>query len=90
MRAGLAREVVRLVQEARKSSGFDVSDRIVLVWQADGETAEALREHGATWSPSEVLATEIREGDPVPTPADGRSDGTRDRGASSRDDGPAA
>ena len=49
MRAGLAREVVRLVQEARKSSGFDVSDRIALTWLADGETAEALREHGAWW-----------------------------------------
>ncbi len=46
MRAGVAREVVRLVQEARKTVGFDVSDRITLVWSADGDTAEALREHG--------------------------------------------
>ena len=47
VRAGVAREVVRLVQEARKNSGFDVSDRIALTWQADGDTAAALREHGA-------------------------------------------
>jgi isoleucyl-tRNA synthetase len=64
LRAGRAREVVRLVQEARKSSGFDVSDRITLVWQADGETAEALREHAALVA-DEVLATELREGVPV-------------------------
>ncbi|CAN5472968.1 hypothetical protein BH10ACT10_BH10ACT10_09110 [soil metagenome] len=64
VRAGLAREVVRLVQEARKSSGFDVSDRITLLWQADGETAEALREHSALVA-DEVLATDLREEAPV-------------------------
>jgi isoleucyl-tRNA synthetase len=64
VRAGLAREVVRLVQEARKNSGFEVSDRIVLTWTADGETADALREHRDTVA-QEVLAVEMREGDPV-------------------------
>jgi isoleucyl-tRNA synthetase len=63
VRAGLAREVVRLVQEARKTSGFEVSDRIVLVWQADGDLAEALREHADSVA-TEVLATELREGAP--------------------------
>ena len=29
-RAGLAREVVRMIQEARKTGGFEVSDRIAL------------------------------------------------------------
>ena len=33
------------MQEARKSSGFEVSDRISLVWQADGQLGEALAEH---------------------------------------------
>ena len=46
-RAGLARDVVRLVQEARKGAGLDVSDRIELTWSAPPELAEALREHGA-------------------------------------------
>jgi isoleucyl-tRNA synthetase len=64
LRAGLAREVVRLVQEARKNSGFDVSDRITLLWQADGDTAEALREHAASVA-DEVLATEMREEEPA-------------------------
>jgi isoleucyl-tRNA synthetase len=66
VRAGLAREVVRLVQEARKSSGFEVSDRIVLTWQASGDTAEALREHGPLVA-GEVLATEMYE-DELPAP----------------------
>ncbi|MDQ3615911.1 MAG: isoleucine--tRNA ligase [Actinomycetota bacterium] len=61
VRAGLAREVVRLVQEARKNSGFDVSDRIVLAWESSGEVAEALRENGKLIA-SEVLATQLHEG----------------------------
>jgi isoleucyl-tRNA synthetase len=60
-RAGLAREAVRLVQEARKSSGLDVSDRITLHWQAEGELAEAMREHADTVA-EEVLASTYAEG----------------------------
>jgi isoleucyl-tRNA synthetase len=63
VRAGLAREVVRLVQEARKSSGFDVSDRIALTWRADGDLAQALREHADAVA-AEVLATSVTEGEP--------------------------
>jgi isoleucyl-tRNA synthetase len=63
-RAGLAREVVRLVQEARKSSGFEVSDRISLVWQAEGELADAMAEHAETVA-GEVLATSMVAGDPT-------------------------
>lgn len=62
VRAGLAREVVRLVQEARKASGFEVSDRIALRWSADDETAAALREHDGLIR-SEVLATTVEEAD---------------------------
>jgi len=64
VRAGIAREVVRLVQEARKSSGFDVSDRIALTWHAEGETAAALRENGPLVA-AEVLAVEMHEAEPV-------------------------
>ncbi len=64
VRAGLAREVVRLVQDARKGSGFEVADRVRLTWRASGELAEALREHSDAVS-REVLAVEMTEGDPA-------------------------
>jgi isoleucyl-tRNA synthetase len=60
-RAGLVREVVRLVQEARKNSGLEVSDRIELWWTGDGVLAEALEEHAAQWA-AEVLATTVHAG----------------------------
>ncbi|UOE20233.1 isoleucine--tRNA ligase [Thermobifida halotolerans] len=61
-RAGLAREVVRLVQDARKSSGLDISDRIDLWWSATDETtAQAMTEHAETIS-GEVLAVSFTEG----------------------------
>ena len=61
-REGLAREVVRLVQDARKTAGLDVSDRIVLGLQADGDLAEALRAH-ADEIAAETLATELYHAD---------------------------
>ena len=60
VRAGLAREVVRLVQEARKARGYEVTDRIELAWRADGELAAALREHADAVA-AEVLATTVHE-----------------------------
>jgi len=61
--AGLAREVIRLVQEARKASGFDVSDRITLTWAgADvlSDVANAVRGHQALIA-DEVLAVRVTE-----------------------------
>ena len=55
---GLARDVVRLVQNARKEAGLEVSDRIALELRAEGELHEALRRHGDGVA-SEVLATEF-------------------------------
>ncbi len=60
VRAGLVREVIRLVQERRKVSGLEVSDRIVLRWSASGEVAEALRAD-ADLVAREVLATSMVE-----------------------------
>ena len=62
-RAGLARDVVRAVQESRKSSGLEVTDRIEVWWQADGDVAAALREHAARVA-DEVLALAFTEGPP--------------------------
>jgi len=65
-REGLAREVIRLVQDARKNNGLHVSDRIQLWWRAaDPELAEALTEH-ASLIASEVLAVEFGAGAPEP------------------------
>jgi isoleucyl-tRNA synthetase len=56
--AGLAREVIRLVQDARKTSGLQVSDRIWLRWSTDdSELRQALAEHGPMIA-AEVLATD--------------------------------
>lgn len=62
--AGLVREVVRLVQDARKSTGLEVSDRIELWWQATGDLADALRA-GAGRIGEEVLAVSVLEGPPT-------------------------
>jgi isoleucyl-tRNA synthetase len=64
-RAGLVREVVRLVQDARKSSGLAVSDRIELWWTAEGPVAQALTEHAGQLA-GEVLARTVHGGTPGP------------------------
>ncbi|GAA2140843.1 isoleucine--tRNA ligase [Streptomyces synnematoformans] len=62
-RAGLARDVIRLVQEARKNSGLDVADRIRLRWStADPEVRQALTDHAGLIA-EEVLATDFAAGD---------------------------
>ncbi len=63
-RAGLVRDVIRMVQEHRKSSGLEVSDRIALTWSAPGELGEALRA-SAQLVADEVLATTLTEGEPT-------------------------
>jgi isoleucyl-tRNA synthetase len=81
-RAGLAREVVRLVQEARKNAGLEVTDRIELRWHAEGETASAVSEHEATIA-EEVLAVRV-ERVAAETLA---SDGSNPAASDGRDDG---
>ncbi|WP_283133572.1 isoleucine--tRNA ligase [Rhizohabitans arisaemae] len=74
-RAGLTRDVIRLVQDARKSSGLSISDRIEVWWTADGaDLTAALRSGGAAIS-EEVLAVSFTEGDPVSADLHRFSDG---------------
>ena len=56
--AGLVREVVRFLQDARKSSGFDISDRIRVRWNAPAELAEVIFRAGEEIS-GEILAVEL-------------------------------
>jgi len=59
---GLAREVIRLVQEARKNDGLEVTDRIWLRWAADDpDMVMALTEH-AELIAGEVLAVDYGPG----------------------------
>jgi isoleucyl-tRNA synthetase len=64
---GIAREAVRALQNLRKDSGLDITDRIGVVWRADGRLARALREHHGVIA-EEVLATRFEEGSPEDAP----------------------
>jgi isoleucyl-tRNA synthetase len=55
---GTARDVVRLVQQARRDAGLDVSDRIRLTIGADEATIAAIRAH-AGFLKAETLAVEL-------------------------------
>jgi isoleucyl-tRNA synthetase len=60
---GLARDLLRVVQDARKAAGLDISDRIELAVATEGEPARALDRHRA-WLAGEALAVEVLDGDP--------------------------
>jgi isoleucyl-tRNA synthetase len=57
-REGLGRDVVRLVQQARRDAGLEVSDRIALTVDAPEPVVDAVREH-ETFVAGEVLATSV-------------------------------
>jgi isoleucyl-tRNA synthetase len=57
-REGLAREIVRAVQLARKEAGLEVTDRIALGLTGDAEMLEVAREHQA-YIVGETLATDF-------------------------------
>jgi isoleucyl-tRNA synthetase len=64
-REGIAREVIRLIQEARKNDRLDVSDRIRLRWSSgDPEVTAALAEHAGLIA-GEVLAVDYGPGTPA-------------------------
>jgi len=55
---GLAKDVVRLVQQARREAGLDVSDRIAVTLQAPADVLDAVRTH-QEFLASEVLAEAV-------------------------------
>jgi isoleucyl-tRNA synthetase len=62
--AGTVREVVRLVQEARKTHGLEVTDRIELWWEADATVGAALAAATDTLA-AETLAVRVERGAPA-------------------------
>ena len=58
-REGVARDLVRVVQQARRDAGLAVSDRITLTVDAPEEVTAAAKEHEAFLA-SETLATAVR------------------------------
>ncbi len=58
---GQARAVVRLIQDARKRAGFDVSDRISVRYSAADGVAQAFEQHAA-YIRRETLATHLEPG----------------------------
>ncbi|WUJ75687.1 isoleucine--tRNA ligase [Kribbella soli] len=55
---GVARDVVRAIQQARRDAGFEVTDRVRLTVTADPSTAAAVQTHRELIM-SETLATEL-------------------------------
>jgi isoleucyl-tRNA synthetase len=58
---GLARELVRRIQDMRREAGFELSDRITTFVQGDAEVARVLASHG-DYIRGETLSTELVEG----------------------------
>ena len=58
--SGHVREVIRLIQERRKSDGFDISDRIHIRWNAPSELIATITDSAAKIS-EEVLALSMTE-----------------------------
>jgi isoleucyl-tRNA synthetase len=58
---GRARAAIRLIQDARKQAGFDVSDRITVRYSAGDGAAEAFEQHAA-YIRRETLATHLEPG----------------------------
>jgi isoleucyl-tRNA synthetase len=67
---GLARGLIRTLNDHRKARGLDLADRVRVELRASGAIAEAAKRHGA-WIAEEVLATSFT----VEAPAEETSDG---------------
>lgn len=60
-REGIARDFVRVIQQKRKDSGFDVSDRITVAYTSGDETVLAALMENKAYISEQVLATAFDE-----------------------------
>ena len=60
-REGLARELVNRIQNIRKSSGLEITDKIAIRLESNPETDDAINDYKA-YIATQVLATEIEIG----------------------------
>ena len=72
LREGIARELIRTVQDARKQAGLQVSDRIVLGISGSAGVTESLAEH-RDYLMDETLALEWQTGQPEPLFSESRA-----------------
>ncbi|MDW8046306.1 MAG: DUF5915 domain-containing protein, partial [Chloroflexota bacterium] len=63
---GLARELIRRIQDMRREAGFQLTDRITTWYVGGADVERVMREHGALIA-AETLSTELVPGEP---PAD--------------------
>ncbi|MET8851915.1 isoleucine--tRNA ligase [Amycolatopsis sp. NPDC004625] len=73
---GLVRDLVRVVQQARRDAGLDVADRIALTVDAPADVVEAARAH-QEFLASETLATSVTFGPAAEGFAGTVGDGTK-------------
>jgi hypothetical protein len=60
---GLAREVVRRIQDLRKSAGFDIADRVTTTYSASADLADAIEKY-QDYIRAETLSVELSPGSP--------------------------
>jgi isoleucyl-tRNA synthetase len=58
---GLARELVRMINDLRRQLGFNVEDRVLARYEANGMLATAIERHG-DYIKRETLALELKPG----------------------------
>ena len=56
---GVARELIKRIQNYRKTAGFEVTDRIQICLESNAETDEAVKQY-ADYISGQVLATSIQ------------------------------